>query len=65
VKPPQPPVRVIRYNEHDGKPPPGVRAAAPGGREKKPQTAPLFTVRANFDQEGNLFLSPSAGEWPS
>jgi hypothetical protein len=57
VNPPGPQVRVIRYNENDGKPAPGMRAPP---KEKKPNS-PLFSVQTNFDQEGNLYVSPSAG----
>jgi len=60
VNPPGPPSRVIRYNENDGKPPPGVRLSVSKG-EKRPN-APFLSVHINFDQEGNLFVSPAPGE---
>ena len=60
VNPAGPPAKIIKYSENDGKPPPGVRLSVPRG-EKKPN-APLFSVHINFDQEGNLFVSPAPGE---
>lgn len=56
---PSPPVRVIRYTEGESKPPPGVKVGQ--AKEKKGRT-PLFSVTINFDQDGHLYVSPSAGK---
>lgn len=65
IKPPVPPVRDIRYQEVDLSLTGSIHRASMTGRgsiSKEKKSTPLFSVRANFDQDGRIFISPSSGE---
>ena len=68
VKAPIPPVREIRYQETDlnatGSSMHRTSMIGRGSisKEKKQRPTPLFSVRANFDQSGRIFISPTSGK---
>ena len=66
VKAPVPPVREIRYHEVDPNATVhriSMNSTGRGSVPKEKKPAPLFSVRANFDHSGNIFIFPSSGKY--